>query len=535
MRTRLRGFTLIELLVVIAVIAILAAILFPVFAKAREKGRQTRCMSNQRQLAQAVLMHTQENAERLPESTLWAQEIGVADGIVDCVNVKGTGTTAQPDYALNLMVAGKTLGEIPYDPTRVWLTADGMGGQRGAAELDLRHGGRAIASYLDGHVTLGLQSAFDSYGEKDITHLVLPTVGGDGAISIFGADYAVFPTSAPDGLAGKLLVTYGNKLLLQDKVGVGCDAGGWRYDDITHDSTTGVWAFPQLPPAGRSNFNLGATIADDPSIFFLDTPLLAISPDGNSVALCIGINFTTYYVCVFPTSRIFATSPPLLDDATVWKSAPLYGVVSMAWATDSLLAINRGDWTNSFVEMFTPGSPVMHSIMTIPGSSGDIAFDHEGNLLAGIGYLTGRTGELRVAPRTLWQQALAGTRGPIQYDSEALLLASAAGSASSLGVDAEGNVHVSGTDMASGAYGIVYLLRNDVLARVLRGGAPADLNNVSECRRLSPDPAKDDYAMVVVGNPVTGELHIIWIPDEQYPGEYMLSDTKPILTSYSAQ
>jgi len=46
-RTRLaRGFTLIELLVVIAIIAILAAILFPVFAKAREKARQITCMSN---------------------------------------------------------------------------------------------------------------------------------------------------------------------------------------------------------------------------------------------------------------------------------------------------------------------------------------------------------------------------------------------------------------------------------------------------------------------------------------------------------
>ncbi len=61
-----RGFTLIELLVVIAIIAILAAILFPVFARAREKARQTSCLSNVKQLALGVLMYAQDYDERLP-------------------------------------------------------------------------------------------------------------------------------------------------------------------------------------------------------------------------------------------------------------------------------------------------------------------------------------------------------------------------------------------------------------------------------------------------------------------------------------
>ena len=59
-RTAQRGFTLIELLVVIAIIAILAAILFPVFARARENARKTSCMSNMKQLGLAVMQYTQD-------------------------------------------------------------------------------------------------------------------------------------------------------------------------------------------------------------------------------------------------------------------------------------------------------------------------------------------------------------------------------------------------------------------------------------------------------------------------------------------
>jgi prepilin-type N-terminal cleavage/methylation domain-containing protein/prepilin-type processing-associated H-X9-DG protein len=62
-----RGFTLIELLVVIAIIAILAAILFPVFAKAREKARQSSCLSNVKQLGLGFMQYAQDYDEMLPQ------------------------------------------------------------------------------------------------------------------------------------------------------------------------------------------------------------------------------------------------------------------------------------------------------------------------------------------------------------------------------------------------------------------------------------------------------------------------------------
>lgn len=75
--SRVKGFTLIELLVVIAIIAILASILFPVFARARAKARQSACMSNLRQLGNALMMYADDYDEMLP---LWSLVGGNPDG-----------------------------------------------------------------------------------------------------------------------------------------------------------------------------------------------------------------------------------------------------------------------------------------------------------------------------------------------------------------------------------------------------------------------------------------------------------------------
>ena len=69
------GFTLIELLIVIAIIAILASILFPVFARARENARRASCMSNQKQIGLGILQYSQDYDEKFP--LRWVDDPGV--------------------------------------------------------------------------------------------------------------------------------------------------------------------------------------------------------------------------------------------------------------------------------------------------------------------------------------------------------------------------------------------------------------------------------------------------------------------------
>ena len=155
--SRGRGFTLIELLVVIAIIAILAAILFPVFARAREKARQTTCSSNQRQIVASLMMYVQDHDETFPNSTNIWQNVQVDPGVLVCPTL---GKTTPNGYIFSAYLAGMTLGKI-NDPTTELVTADGPTltssgipnvGQY-LTDLDAsRHTNQYIGSMVDGHV-----------------------------------------------------------------------------------------------------------------------------------------------------------------------------------------------------------------------------------------------------------------------------------------------------------------------------------------------------------------------------------------------
>lgn len=115
MRTQPRrfAFTLIELLVVIAIIAILASILFPVFARARENARRASCMSNMKQLGLSMMMYKQDYDGRFP-SAGWVDNLPCPDG-------SGNMCGASWEVKIYPYVKSLQVYVCPSDSDRVWL------------------------------------------------------------------------------------------------------------------------------------------------------------------------------------------------------------------------------------------------------------------------------------------------------------------------------------------------------------------------------------------------------------------------------
>lgn len=145
------GFTLIELLVVIAIISILAAILFPVFARARENARRTSCVSNLKQLALGIRMYTQDYDERFPmykmndTGVTASNPFGWSDAIQPYINNKqvlqcpsepnkpniSPSSPGYTDYWINAETASSatsaSLAQVAY-PSQTVLSGDGDSG-----------------------------------------------------------------------------------------------------------------------------------------------------------------------------------------------------------------------------------------------------------------------------------------------------------------------------------------------------------------------------------------------------------------------
>ncbi|MEI6520117.1 MAG: prepilin-type N-terminal cleavage/methylation domain-containing protein [bacterium] len=177
------GFTLIELLVVIAIIAILAAILFPVFARAREKAYQTTCLSNNRQLAADIHIFLQDHEETFfadPVTKSWSTGLNTTiDGaIFDCPSTSIKGNAALSEYGFNATLFGTSLGDT-LDPTNTPLVMDLKRSQfppnlnftlQSPDDLDFRHTNSYVMTGVDGHASISNNRyTIIGYQMKDIT------------------------------------------------------------------------------------------------------------------------------------------------------------------------------------------------------------------------------------------------------------------------------------------------------------------------------------------------------------------------------
>ncbi len=170
---RPQGFTLIELLVVIAIIAILAAILFPVFARAREKARQNRCLANLRQQVLAIQMYAQDNGEQLLRDTdthAWASLLTPYNesNIYDCPTQTGTGSNTAPEYGYNKHLFDVPVAKVARQSDTIIVADLDKSAMTGAytfdaltldAALSRRHGSALMVAKADGSVaTLAIAS-----------------------------------------------------------------------------------------------------------------------------------------------------------------------------------------------------------------------------------------------------------------------------------------------------------------------------------------------------------------------------------------
>ena len=372
------GFTLIELLVVIAIIAVLAAILFPVFARAREKARQSTCLNNQRQIATAIQMYVQDNNNTFfpdPGSRTWSTYVGasLSNKIFDCPSLAKTrGSSDRPAYGFNYGLFSTGIAKIS-NPSAALMTADyGMASPATNfaitnydGQIDRRHDDGAIISCVDGHVarvaSLGTKALGGFYAALfanniqpftgqvvlDQPTLYAPNNGSGsplltGTSSTWDSSWIVCSTNSNTG--EYLLPTTATAYISQSGVATMSDV--MIQSDVWSSTVTNTWGYMILgcfqpagvtiPPnvgwyqgwyLGHTNFNIGTTRASS-------TP---------SFASTLGYWYTMYTTFQLVGSTCNVTTYVLQQNQGVWSSANNGGPSpNPSYITNKVIGIQTG-------------------------------------------------------------------------------------------------------------------------------------------------------------------------------------------------
>ena len=256
---------------------------------------------------------------------------------------------------------------------------------------------------------------------------------------------------------------------------------------------------------GSHTFSLLGTLpnADMPDPQLAEPAFIRVSPDGTRLAVGNGggSTWSNYQIGVFDLAALTGD----------WFSAEHYDA---EWYDDTHLGVTAGGGgppgiVTALDTSSSPASPINPTIVdNIGGYSGGITFDSAGNLYTGNAFDAAGpsdTGWIKALSAAAWTPALTGGL-PADFEASGVLIADLL-SATSLGFDGEGNLHVGGGDLygGSGDYGYAGLVRSSVVADALTGGNPADPLDPLEVRKL--DPAGADFYDVNY-NTFSGELYI---------------------------